>query len=51
MFWKDGLSKYTTPEYDISFFIKKDDTASPRKYDLILCAENKRSFSKKYILV
>ena len=49
MFGKDGLSKYTTMEYDISFLIKKDDTASPRKYDLILCAENERSFSKKYM--
>ena len=48
MFWKDCLSKKVALEYDISWIIRKDDISFPRKYDLIVWAENERwSFSKK----
>ena len=36
MFWKDGLSKKITLEYDLSYIIRKDHISFSRKYHLIL---------------
>ena len=49
MFWKDGLSKKMTLEYDFSCIIRKDDISFSRKYGLLLTQKERWSFSKKYL--
>ena len=41
MFWKDGLFKQTTLEYDFLCIIKKDDICFSQKHDFFI-AENER---------